>query len=248
VVLYDLYANGELDKLCDWYYSESPEYMNYITMLRPSETISPYNNLEEMRVYGLVGTFRTPLTQQQINANAEYIYAYLRNVGWSKEAICGLMGNISRESGFNPGTWEELNNSLKGYGLFQFTAWNGENAFFEYLETKGYSTIEQYNNLVEDDAKTMLNYQLEFMLMATEWYYDGAYSIYFEDLKNEDFPFAIPEVVQMPFSDFVISEESPQSLALIFNASYERSNDSLSQKEVRINAALEWYEYFEEYE
>ena len=66
------------------------------------------------------------LNKQQQEANAEYIYNYLSNEGWSINAICGLLGNIQQESQMNPGAWQigfEDNKSSSncGYGLIQFT-------------------------------------------------------------------------------------------------------------------------------
>lgn len=74
------------------------------------------------------------LTTAQMQENAEYIYAYLTDQGWSIEAICGLLGNMQWESGINPGRWQSDNvgATSSGYGLVQWTpasdyiAWCGD--------------------------------------------------------------------------------------------------------------------------
>lgn len=63
------------------------------------------------------------LSLDQMNVNAEYIYSYLTNLGWSKNAICAILGNMQRESTINPGIWQNLDegNTSLGYGLVQWT-------------------------------------------------------------------------------------------------------------------------------
>ncbi|OQB14539.1 MAG: Phage Mu protein F like protein [Firmicutes bacterium ADurb.Bin193] len=67
-------------------------------------------------VYAKVSTDNNRLSPEEQVANAEYIYDYLSKKGWTKEAICGLLGNIEYESHFNPGAWE-VGVKNPGYGL-----------------------------------------------------------------------------------------------------------------------------------
>lgn len=65
--------------------------------------------------------------------NAILIYGFLTSLGWTLEAVCGLLGSIGSESGYNPWRWESdiviastdsYNISVStshGYGLVQFT-------------------------------------------------------------------------------------------------------------------------------
>lgn len=59
----------------------------------------------------------------EMTDNAEYIYSYFKSKGWTKNAICAMLGNMQRESGINPGLWESLDygNYSGGYGLVQWT-------------------------------------------------------------------------------------------------------------------------------
>lgn len=63
------------------------------------------------------------LTLEQKQVNAQYIYAYLLNEGWTANAICGVLGNMESESGINSGIWQGLDegNLSGGYGLVQWT-------------------------------------------------------------------------------------------------------------------------------
>lgn len=46
------------------------------------------------------------LTMEQMKINANYIYSYLSNKGWTKNAIAGILGNMQSESSINPGRWQ----------------------------------------------------------------------------------------------------------------------------------------------
>lgn len=45
------------------------------------------------------------LTQEAYD-NAQTVYAILYSLGWTLEAICGVLGNIESESGYNPWRWQ----------------------------------------------------------------------------------------------------------------------------------------------
>lgn len=63
------------------------------------------------------------LTLDQMTVNAQYIANYLIGQGWTKNAICGMLGNMQAESTINPGIWENLDegNLSGGFGLVQWT-------------------------------------------------------------------------------------------------------------------------------
>ncbi len=58
----------------------------------------------------------------------------------------------------------------------------------------------------------------------------------------------LPDSLKMPFKEYQKSDASPACLALIFHASYERSGDTMEEKDERGASALKWYAYFEEFE
>lgn len=69
-------------------------------------------------------------TSDEAKENAIEIYNLLYSRGWTLPAICGVLGNINSESGFNPWRWQsdEILNSYDdittqhghAYGLVQF--------------------------------------------------------------------------------------------------------------------------------
>lgn len=64
------------------------------------------------------------ITSTEGTANVWEIYNQLKD-SWTVEAISGMIGNLSAESGLNPWRWQsdtvDLTSNTKGYGLPQFT-------------------------------------------------------------------------------------------------------------------------------
>lgn len=62
---------------------------------------------------------------QEGKDNIDMIYSYFSAIGWSLEAISGIVGNMIAESGLNPWRWQSdsvsLTSDSKGYGLVQLT-------------------------------------------------------------------------------------------------------------------------------
>lgn len=229
---WNYFKNKKSDMLNTLKYLKSNRYDYYIKYFENIRgQISYYCTYKlYLNVYGRVGTLFDPLSDEQIKNNAEYIYLMLRKEGWSKESICGVLGNIEEEGNFNPGVWEEYNDMLSGYGILQFTAYKGKNEFFEYIKKKGYMDSLDYNKLIEENPKQMMDYQLDFFLTSNGWINTSVngYTLSFEEYKN--------------------SKLDPKELALIFEASYERSSDTEEEKKERAIAAENWYGYFEEYD
>ena len=63
------------------------------------------------------------LSLAQMKVNAQYILDYLLAKGWTKNAVCGMLGNMQTESTINPGIWEGLQEGdlNDGVGLVQWT-------------------------------------------------------------------------------------------------------------------------------
>lgn len=73
--------------------------------------------------YGSLFTESESLTQSEMEINAQYIFSFFKNKGWSNNAIAGILGNMQAESSLNPGRWqsEDIGNTSGGYGLVQWT-------------------------------------------------------------------------------------------------------------------------------
>lgn len=79
-----------------------------------------------------VGTY---FNQTQRKNNATEVYKYFINKGASLEAICGMLGNMERESTLNPGIKQGASTSL-GWGLIQ---WTPSTVLTNWCNTYGYN-------------------------------------------------------------------------------------------------------------
>lgn len=86
------------------------------------------------------------LSLEQMTENAQYILDYLLNEGWTKNAICGMLGNLQRESTINPGIWQNLDsgNTSLGYGLVQ---WTPATNYLNWCDSEGLEPSAMDSNL-----------------------------------------------------------------------------------------------------
>lgn len=132
------------------------------------------------------------LTVEQMKGNAEYIFSKLSANGWSKNAICGMLGNMQTESTINPGLWESrLEGNMKGgFGLVQWTpATNHTN----WASARGY----EWGDI--DGQIAHIQYELD---NNEQWISTSAYP--------------------MTFKEFSVSTKPADYLALAFIRNYER--------------------------
>jgi hypothetical protein len=77
------------------------------------------------------------LSIEEMTVNAQYILDYLTGRGWTKNAVCGMLGNMQTESTINPGIWQGLNEGdmSGGYGLVQ---WTPASKYIDWANAQGY--------------------------------------------------------------------------------------------------------------
>ena len=185
-------------------------------------------------VYATVctNTSGTHLTTAQIQANAKYIYNYLTQKGWSKNAICGLLGNLEAESNINPGVWENLDLTTgltSGFGIVQWTP--SGNKFLKWANL----SASQVDEMTRNDPKQLMNKELEFMLIelipGSAYYTWIPTTLYYS-------PYS------MTANEYIHSSYSAESLALVWHGSYERSSDPYQVAQKRSSNATFWYNFF----
>lgn len=78
------------------------------------------------------------LSVAQMTDNAQYILDYFAARGWTKNAVCGVLGNMQSESTINPGLWQNRDegNTRLGFGLVQ---WTPATKYISWAESNGYS-------------------------------------------------------------------------------------------------------------
>lgn len=158
------------------------------------------------------------LTDYEMKVNASYIYNYLISRGWTKNAICGMLGNMELESKINPGAWQDYNtNNRGGFGIVQWTAnadTNYENLMIRWANDNGLDP-------------TLLDVQLQRII------YEEANGLQYYGVVE---PFS--------FSDFKVSTMTAHKLARAFAKNYERPGDqSDAALDTRGNYATKWYNY-----
>lgn len=158
-------------------------------------------------------TYSAPLNDVQMETNALYIYAYFHSKGWTLNAICGMLGNMSVESSLNPGRWQSDTfgmNGGGGYGLVQWTPYTNYTNWVDSIGSNEYMSMD--NNL----DRIMYEFENNLQYFPTNSY---------------------PET----FEQFSKSNKSLEYLTTAFLRNYERAG--VEHIEVRINFANRWYAY-----
>lgn len=173
------------------------------------------------RYYGSTSGSSASLTEAQMEVNAQYIYSYLMNEGWTEEAIAGTLGNMHHESALNPGRWQSdsVGNESGGFGLVQ---WTPATRHLSWCEERGMEPGAMDSNLAH----------LVWEIHEGDDYY-----------PTEDYPES--------FEEFTKSRKAPFYLACAFAWNYERSATVLwgteAEKEALRNkrggSAENWYTY-----
>lgn len=152
-------------------------------------------------------------TQQQVNA--KYIYSYLKNKGWTINAVSAILGNMQAESSINPGRWQS--NNVGGGPAFGIVQWDPYSKYIDWATSNGFS-----------DYTTM-----DANLARIIW-----------EVDNKQQWYGRLEWAGMSFKEFSQSNESVSYLARGFLLCYERPADqSESVQNYRASLANSWYEF-----
>ncbi len=215
----NLFVDGKIIVYMTKYYAHPYELGN------DTNIMGFLSDIKNRTVYGKAADDSNRLSFEQMESNARYIYEYLSDKGWTKEAICGLLGNIQQESWFNPGDWQKLNNIKLGYGLVQ---WDDATKFLDWAELN----VKSANKLANNEPNKLMDLELEFLIHSSqsktkrEWLATKGYG----------------SPYKMTYQNYIQSTASAGDLALVFHASYERSSDDEGKLNQRKEWANKWYE------
>lgn len=161
------------------------------------------------------------LEEHEMEYNAKIVYNYLTYMGWTKNAICGVIANMEAESKLSSGIWErqkENDNSQPAYGVLQWDPF-----------TKWTNYADKYNYAYSD-----LYRQLAYFIYSTR--HGGG-----EWIVKEVAP-----TYQLYAYEYIYSTQSAYYLASVFMLCYVRPKDSgASVMEERGNLAEKWKRYFD---
>lgn len=156
------------------------------------------------------------LTQAEMQKNVRIIYTYFSALGWTDNAIAGMIGNMETESTINPGLWQGREipsdplTTDKGFGLTQWTP---------------------ANKLINWANESGLDYTSGFVQMQR---------INFESLNN--LQWSTENLFDYTWEQYIHSTESPEDLAQVFVWAYERPENPDIDK--RRRDARKWFEFF----
>lgn len=149
------------------------------------------------------------------------------NRPWTLNAISGMLGNMYRESRFDPSIWQNINTappsniqtSSRGYGLVQWTSgWKYIGWAQENYSRYGVSNGDYANGYLQCQ-------RLLFEL-------NGGYVQWSTNFGG------------LSFRNFTQSNQSPEYLAEVFMKNYEKPADtSASAVKIRADQARKWYDY-----
>lgn len=164
-------------------------------------------------------------TSTEAIANAQEIYSILFYAGWTLNAVCGVLGNMGAESGYNPWRWQNDEVGLstgspwtnKGYGFTQFTPAS------KYIDS--------------DNAKSILGYAPNFADKVGNAS-DGSAQITFLNDFADYYP---TTTYPITYAAFKVSNSTPEQLALVWLYNYERPKDPTASASARQENARYWY-------
>lgn len=120
----------------------------------------------------ITGNRYLSLTEMQNNANI--MYAFFTEKGWTVNAISAMFGNMQTESTLNPGIWENLDPFVGGYGLVQWTPYTN------YSEWAG----DGWQDNGQKEMERII-YELENHL---QWISTSLYPMTFREFSQSDKP------------------------------------------------------------
>ena len=153
------------------------------------------------------------LSESEMKNNAQIILLTLIAAGWTKNAVCGMLGNMQTESGCNPGIWESLTvNWQRGFGL---TQWTPATKLKNWCDTQGL-------DYASGDAQLKrILYEVTDRTTNRQWWETSAYNLTFEQFSK--------------------STQTPEYLASAFLRNYERPGN-FSTENKRRSQARKWFD------
>lgn len=168
-----------------------------------------------------------------LKAERGCFYNYLKKKGFTKNAICGILGNMNSESTINPAVWQSLNDMYLGYGLVQ---WDDGKLFIDWAKKEGVisaATAEAVNSLAYSNPKKLMDAELDYLIVSM-----NTVGNWFKPDNNQS-KYGTSETLTA--SQFKVSNKSADILARIFCGHYERPG--VPKISERVANAKKWYNF-----
>ncbi len=167
-------------------------------------------------------------TSTEAYDNAVEVYNYLYDLGWTLNAISGILGNMGHEGGYNPWRWQsddvlpkgssEIYSKSHGYGLFQYTPASN------YINNG--SKYSGYGPNYSDEVGSQTDGLAQLALMNS----------------NELGGYIKTSAYNLTFAQFKASTDTPEYLAGAWLYNFERPADPAATLAARQKSARYWYE------
>lgn len=158
---------------------------------------------------------------QEAYENAVLIYGTLLDLGWTLNSVCGVLGNIENESGYNPWRWynDDIGDAStnRAYGLVQF-----------YPASK----------YIGDPNAMQSTYYAPNYLNHVGRPHDGQSQLEFVNTYADYIP---TQTYPLTFAEFKTSDLSAGDLAVAWLYNYERPNNPSQYESIRRETAEYWY-------
>ena len=180
--------------------------------------------------------------------NAEKIYANLISQGYTREAACGILGNMQTESGLSPGALDGHLSTLPNNGEHLSDLTNQVMLGYASTSTSGYGTgliqWDSYTN-TSPAGNTLVSFAIRYNY---EWY-DGDCQLFrlqreFETDSQYHFWDASNHTPNITWAEFKEFTGSASTAADIFRQCRERSSGDATGNQNRRDNAEYWYNYF----
>lgn len=188
--------------------------------------------------------------------NATEIYNILSGLGYSLTAICAVLGNIYKESGYNPWQWQEddiqpLNgySSSVGYGLVQWTPPGEYIASTVAQSYSGYMPNFSDRTGSPNDGNAQTHF-IDYQIYGTtgNWFWNSSREQYYRSQFLADTGIDIANVLPISKEDFKSGDPSHTmyEYCIAFSLEYLRPSYLYAGRDYfkAINEADYWWEYF----
>lgn len=119
----------------------------------------------------------TALTGTALTQNAQCVYDYLRAKGWTKEAVCGILGNMELESTINPGRYGSNGSNTNVLGLVQ---WSPATKYTNWAAQNGYGNTSMQGQL----ERILWEVENPGPSGADQWYATSNYNLTFKQFTT----------------------------------------------------------------
>ena len=169
--------------------------------------------------------------QQLRDENGRLVFNYLRGLGWTREAVAGILGNMDVESSMNPAL-------IEGRGYHTLI---DNNTCLNLGGSIGVGLVQWTGTTPTPPAGQKL---ASFAIRYNQQWYDGNLQLFrLEREFDEDLQFQHGTVdgVSWDWQSYVTSTETPEQLAKVWQLLYENGG---SDTETRQAKARYYYELY----